>query len=96
MNNVLLTSTAHFRINLLAASLHIAGTVRIHLISFLLGNLLCEICLRYNWKWSANAFIERVKMVLAENVLPAISSNFKSSLIPYIKKELDFQKDIQL
>ena len=96
MNYVFLTSTAHLRINLLAASLHIAGTVRIHRISFLLIILLSVFFLRCNWKWSANAFIERVKMVIAENVLPAISSNFKSSLIPYIKKEFDFQKDIQL
>lgn len=59
-----LTSVAHLRINFLAASLQIAGTVNTHLMSpSLMTDKFCFS--KLSLKWSINALIESVKMAFA-------------------------------
>lgn len=76
-----LTLTAHVRMNFLAASFQIAGTVNTHLIS--LSSTSDTFCLlTVSLKWSFNAFIERVKIVSAGYSLPVTSCIFNSLNMP--------------
>lgn len=76
-----LTSTAHARMNFLAASFQMAGTVKTHLISLSSISDICRL-LTVSWKWSFNALIKRVKSLPAGYSLPFTSCIFNSLNMP--------------
>lgn len=77
-----LTSIAQWRMNFLAASLQIAGTVKTHFRSCL--KFMVSFCF---WmlvlKWSANALRKIVKMCFPWNSSPVTSSINRLSFIPF-------------
>jgi hypothetical protein len=76
--NILLTSSAHLRMNFFAESLQIAGTVSTHRISRLV--ILNPWRVSRSIKWSLRALIDCLKTSLAGHGFPEISGIGVSSL----------------